>query len=68
MASWHILVDKKTKRVAIIYLENHGQVKEVAMTDQVARKDSLDDQNLGFRCLLGRTWVRRVVLTTVLRT
>ena len=49
----------------MIYLVKHRQVKEVEKTDQVARKDHLGNRKLGFRCLLGRTWVRRVMLIIV---
>ena len=63
-----MLVEKKAKRGAMMYMEKHRQVKEVVTTDQVVRKDRLDDRKLDFRCLLGRTWARRVMLTTVQKT
>ena len=58
-----MLAENKAKRVAMIYLEKHMQVKEMVATHQVARKDHIGDQKLGFRCLFGITWVRRVMLT-----
>ena len=63
-----MLVEKKAKRGEMMYMEKHRQVKEVVTTDQVVRKDRLDDRKLDFRCLLGRTWARRVMLTTVQKT
>ena len=65
MASWQMLAEKKSKRGAMIYLVEHRQVEEVVTTDQVSRKDRLGYRKLGSRCLLGITWARRVILTTV---
>ena len=52
----------------MMYLENNRQVKEVVMADQVAMKKRLGDWKLGFRCLLGIIWARRVMFTTMQRT
>ena len=65
MASWKMLAEKKSKRGSTMYLENHRQVKEAVTKKQLARKDHIGDKNLDFRCLLGRTWARRVIVITI---
>ena len=52
----------------MMYLENHRQMKEVMKKNQLASKERLGNQNLGFVCLLVRTWARRVMITTVKKT
>ena len=62
------MADNKEKRVSMMYLENHRQVNLVVTTDQVVNKEFIVNQKFGLRCLLGRTWSIRVMLTTVQRT
>ena len=62
------MVEKKAKRGAMMNLEKQSKVKEVVMIDQVASKERRGNRKIGFRLLLGKTWARRFMLTTVQNT